>query len=262
MYPVDGKFILAVAPKFTGAKAEAQRAIVADISPVFATTLDHYGINTRLRIAHFMGQVTHECAGFRTTEEFASGDAYEGRLDLGNVKKDDGRRYKGRGLLQLTGRDNYRRIGKILGVDLEEDPLKAGEPVLSLKIACEYWKGRKINDPSDEDDLVEVTRRVQGGNNGLEDRGFYLKRAKVALADMDAIVIGTEQKAVTPVLRRGSFDAAVGKLQALLRAKGYQLAIDDEFGGATELAVIHFQEAAKLTVDGIVGAETWAALRK
>jgi peptidoglycan hydrolase-like protein with peptidoglycan-binding domain len=84
MIPVDGDFILSVAPRFSGARAEAQSRIVGEISAVFAPTLDDYNIDSRLRIAHFMGQVTHECAGFRTTEEFASGAAYEGREDLGS----------------------------------------------------------------------------------------------------------------------------------------------------------------------------------
>ena len=102
MIPVDASFIVAVAPRFSGAKAEAQSRIVGAISAVFAPTLDGYGINTRLRIAHFMGQVTHECAGFRTTEEFASGAAYEGRQDLGNTQSGDGKRYKGRLSRQLA----------------------------------------------------------------------------------------------------------------------------------------------------------------
>ena len=261
MYPIDGDFIMKVAPKFSGAKAEAQSAIVGAISPVFAAVLDAYQINTRLRIAHFMGQVTHECAGFRTTEEFASGAAYEGREDLGNNRPGDGRKYKGRGLLQLTGRANYRRIGKILGLPLEENPLLAGDPVTSLKIACEYWKDRKINTPADRDDLIKVTKLVNGKLNGLEDRRIYLKKAKEALAEIDAIGIGIRQQAVTPVLRRGSWGDAVGELQGLLRSKGYMLAVDNEFGPATELAVTLFQEKAGLTVDGIVGEQTWTALR-
>ena len=92
MIPVNGDFILTVAPCFSGAKAEAQARIVGAISAVFFPTLDSCEINTSLRIAHFMGQVTHKCAGFRTTEEFASGAAYEGREDLGNVHTGDGKR--------------------------------------------------------------------------------------------------------------------------------------------------------------------------
>jgi putative chitinase len=262
MLPVDGEFILKVAPRFSGAKAEAQRRIVGAISGSFAQVLDSYDINTPLRVAHFMGQVTHECAGFRTTEEFASGEAYEGREDLGNVKPGDGPKFKGRGLLQLTGRANYREMGKILGLPLDEKPELAGDPVTSLRIACEYWQDRKINTPADNDDLREVTRRVNGGFNGLEDRRDYLRKAKIALAEMQGIAIGVEQGAGVPVLRRGSNSDAVGELQELLKAKGFGLTIDNDFGAATELAVKQFQVKAKLDADGIVGEETWAALRK
>jgi putative chitinase len=262
MLPVDGDFILKVAPKFSGDKAEAQKRIVAAISGPFAQVLDSYEINSPLRIAHFMGQVTHECAGFRTTEEFASGEAYEGREDLGNVKKGDGPRYKGRGLLQLTGRANYRDMGKILDLPLEDKPKLAGDPVTSLKIACEYWKSRKINKPADNDDLKKVTRLVNGGLNGLEDRRDFLRKAKTALAEIQGIAIGVEEGTGLPILRRGSNSEAVGELQELLVAKGFTLTIDDDFGAATELAVKQFQAKAKLEADGIVGADTWAALRK
>lgn len=262
MIPVDGDFILKVAPRFSGAKKEAQARIVSAISGSFASVLDSYSINTLLRIAHFMGQVTHECAGFRTTEEFASGDAYEGRKDLGNTKAGDGRRYKGRGLLQLTGRANYRDMGAKLGLDLEKNPLLAGDPVTSLKIACEYWKSRKINTPCDQDDLVRVTKLVNGGTNGLDDRRDYLRKAKNALAEMQGVVVASEQGGAGPVLRRGSNSDLVGELQVLLRKKGFELTIDNDFGPATELAVKLFQKSAKLDDDGIVGKATWAALRK
>jgi len=167
MIPVDGDFILKVAPRFSGKRGAAQTRIVGALSAVFASTLADYQINTKLRIAHFMGQVTHECAGFRTTEEFASGAAYEGRRDLGNIHPGDGKRYKGRGLIQLTGRANYREIGAKLGLPLEEDPELAAEPVASLQIACEYWQSLGINRPADRDDLIRLTRLVNGGLNGL-----------------------------------------------------------------------------------------------
>ncbi|RIX98811.1 peptidoglycan-binding protein [Aureimonas flava] len=261
MYPIDGDFILKIAPRFWGARAAAQSAIVAAVSPILAPTLDEYDIGSRLRIAHFMAQVTHECAGFRTTEEFASGSAYEGRTDLGNTKRGDGVRYKGRGLLQLTGRANYRRLGERLGLPLEDEPEIAADPAISLRIACEYWHERRINPACDGDDLVKVTRLVNGGLNGLEDRRNFLKRAKAALAEMDAVAVGLSARAATPVLRRGSSDEAVGELQSLLRGKGYALAIDNEFGAATELALFLFQREAGLAPDGIAGRKTWSALR-
>lgn len=196
MYPLGENFIFKVAPRFSGAAAAKQRAIVSAIAARFAAILARYGISTHLRIAHFMAQVTHECAGFRTTEEFATGDAYEGRVDLGNLRAGDGRRYKGRGLIQLTGRANYRQMGKLLGLDLESDPHLAADPITSLQIACEYWKSRKINIAADADDLVRVTRLVNGGLNGLDDRRRYLQRAKAALIELKAG--GTEGGAIPP----------------------------------------------------------------
>lgn len=261
MIPVDGDFILKVAPRFTGAKAADQSRIVGALSAVFAPTLDTYDINTKLRIAHFMGQITHECAGFRATEEFASGSAYEGRADLGNINPGDGRRYKGRGLIQLTGRANYRRIGANLGLPLEEEPELAAQPATSLKIACEYWKYRSINAAADSDDLIRATRLVNGGLNGLEDRREYLRKAKQALAVIEGIRVASDEGGSSVVLRRGSFGDAVGELQELLRTKGYDITIDHDFGPATELAVLVFQRKAGLVEDGIVGRETWVALR-
>ncbi|MCB2148969.1 MAG: peptidoglycan-binding protein [Deltaproteobacteria bacterium] len=261
MIPVDGDFILKVAPRFSGIKEEAQSRIVGKISAVFAPTLDSYAINTKLRIAHFMGQVTHECAGFRTTEEFASGAAYEGREDLGNVEKGDGKRYKGRGLIQLTGRANYRHIGEELSLPLEDNPELAAEPVTSLKIACEYWKSRHINAAADVDNLIKATKLVNGGLNGLEDRRQYLQKAKTALANIEGIRVALNEGGNTVVLRRGSFGDAVIELQELLKTKGYNIAIDNDFGPATELAVMMFQKQNDLVVDGIVGRNTWELLR-
>ena len=259
MIPIDGDFILEVAPHFSGTKGQAQARIVGAISGQFAPILDQYDINTRLRIAHFMGQVTHECAGFRTTEEFASGVAYNGRKDLGNTKPGDGPRYKGRGLLQLTGRFNYRKMGEKLGLPLEDEPLLAADPLTSLRIACEYWADRKINRHCDADDLLHVTKRVNGGTNGLEDRRNYYRKAKVALARRLGIVVASQQDGTEPVLRRGSFGDAVVDLQRKLNEAGFNLSVDADFGSATDLAVRQFQHSKGLTVDGIVGNSTWGA---
>jgi putative chitinase len=215
-------------------------------------------------VAHFLGQVCHESAGFRTTVEFASGEAYEGRADLGNTQPGDGRRYKGRGLIQLTGRDNYRTYGKALGVDLEGQPELAEEPVRSLQIACEYWTRNKINAACDRDDLVKVTRLINGGTNGLEDRRKYTSRAKTAIARLEGLMLAgaSAQDEARPVLRRGSRGDAVVQLQVLLRKLGFMLAVDGDFGPGTEVAVARFQHDRSLTVDGLVGPETWVALEK
>jgi len=259
--PVNGNFIRAVAPKFSGSNAQEQTRIISAISADFAPTLDRYEINTLLRIAHFMGQVTHECAGFRTCEEFASGAAYEGRSDLGNTEAGDGKRYKGRGLIQLTGRANYRHYGQILGLPLEEQPELAAQPLNALIVACEYWKGRNINAAADRDDLLAVTKLVNGGTNGLEDRRNYLQKAKAALANLEGLRVSMSEGGATVVLHRGAEGPAVAELQSLLQGKGFDIAVDSDFGAATELAVKLFQKSVGLDQDGIVGRNTWNALR-
>lgn len=257
MLTLDKECIFRIAPKFSGEKAESQKRIVQDVEPILSSTLADYEIDSFLRVAHFLAQVTHECAGWRTTEEFASGDAYEGRKDLGNTQKGDGRRYKGRGLIQLTGRANYRRIGAKLILPIEDEPELAADPKVSLKIACEYWTGRNINVDADRDDLIAVTRKINGGTNGLEDRRDYLKRAKAVLASLAA---GAAVAKPFSVLHRGMVGPEVEALQVALRQQGFMLAVDQEFGAATELAVKTFQAARGMVPDGIVGAFTWSAL--
>ncbi|WP_158965075.1 peptidoglycan-binding protein [Chachezhania sediminis] len=260
MIPLDADFIYEVAPTFSGRFLVAQRRIVSAIADDFATMLDGYGIDTYLRIAHFMAQVTHECAGFRTTEEFASGADYEGRTDLGNMQAGDGMRYKGRGLIQLTGRQNYRRYGDLLNLPLEDQPELAAQPLTSLRIACTYWDDHGLNALADRDNLVAITRRVNGGTNGLAERGQCLSRAKTALRRRQGIIVSHLQGGTGSVLRRGSFGAEVERLQTALREAGWPLAVDGDFGAATELAVLQLQTSNGLTADGIVGRVTWDAL--
>jgi putative chitinase len=263
MIPVDAQTMREIAPHFGGANGERQNAIITAVGEVLAATFDSYKINTRLRIAHFLGQTCHESAGFRTTEEFASGENYEGRADLGNNRPGDGVRYKGRGLLQLTGRANYKTFGGLLGVDLQGNPELAAEPVLSLKIACEFWKKKRLNRFCDSDDVVELTRRINGGKNGLDERRTFTTKAKTAVARIEGFVLAGEAPPSNgrPVLRRGSRGDAVGELQRLLHKLGFMLAVDDDFGPGTEVAVAAFQKQQRLDpVDGIVGNDTWTAL--
>lgn len=263
MIQVDAQTLREIAPHFSGDNGERQNAIITAVGAVLASTLDAYEINTRLRLAHFLAQTCHESAGFRTTEEFASGDAYEGRADLGNNQPGDGRRFKGRGLLQLTGRANYRELGKILDVPLEAAPERAAEPVLSLKIACEFWKKKNINALCDADDVVKVTKVINGGTNGLEERRTFTTKAKTAIARLEGFVLTGEAPPTKdrPVLRRGSTGEAVGELQRMLQKLGFMVAVDNEFGAGTEVAVAAFQTQKGLSpVDGMVGNDTWTVL--
>ena len=138
-----------------------------------------YGImQSKLRLAHLMAQLVHESCSFRYMEEIASGSAYEGRVDLGNSQVGDGRRYKGRGPIQLTGRANYRKFGRRMGIDFENHPEIVALPCIGLHIALEYWADRKLNSWADADDIDAITRKINGGTNGLADRKHHLKVIK------------------------------------------------------------------------------------
>jgi putative chitinase len=138
-----------------------------------------WSITTPLRAAHFLAQIGHESGCLRYVQEIASGEAYEGRRDLGNTQPGDGRRFKGRGLIQLTGRSNYTAYGRQIGVDLLADPtIIATDPTLAVDVAGWFWSIRELNRYADVDDVEMVTRRVNGGLNGIADRRAFLARAK------------------------------------------------------------------------------------
>lgn len=143
----------------------AELALAANVH--FRTT----GILDNLqRLAHFMAQLMHESANFRYMEEIASGAAYENRADLGNVQPGDGVRFKGRGPIQITGRANYRKFGRQIGIDIENHPEIAAVPSVGLMLACAYWCDRELNAKADADDVVGITKAINGGTNGLADR--------------------------------------------------------------------------------------------
>lgn len=156
-------------------------AIAEGIAQRFDALARVHDVDTRLRLCHFLAQAAHETDGFRTLEEYGGVSyflRYEGRQDLGNTQAGDGIRYHGRGIFQLTGRANYRRFGKVLGIDLEAEPELAKEPGISLAIAFAYWSDRAINAAADADDVAVVTRLINGGRNGLVERTRYLAKAK------------------------------------------------------------------------------------
>lgn len=137
------------------------------------------GINTRRRAAMFIAQTAHESGEFRYREEIASGRAYEGRLDLGNTQPGDGQRFKGRTYIQITGRTNYRAVSKALGHDFVGSPHLLGTPPYAAKGAAWWWREHDCNSLADRGDFTAVTRRINGGTNGLTDRRKYYRRARL-----------------------------------------------------------------------------------
>lgn len=142
---------------------------------------EKYEVNTPMRIAHFLSQVGHESGSFKYVEEIASGSAYEGRKDLGNTRPGDGVKYKGRGLIQITGRSNYEQMSKMLGVDFINGPTLLQTPRYAVESAFAWWRKNGLNELADKGDVKAVTKRVNGGYNGLDDRIKIFERAKRAL---------------------------------------------------------------------------------
>ena len=147
---------------------------------------EEFDINTPLRWSHFLAQVAHESAELRYSEEIASGKAYDtGKLAvrLGNTPQadGDGQKYKGRGLIQITGRANYEAYKKYCGFDVVTKPQLLAQPVGAIRSAMWFWKSKGLNELADRDEFTVITKRINGGTNGIEDRRKYLARAKRVL---------------------------------------------------------------------------------
>lgn len=142
-----------------------------------------FNIDTPMRQAHFLAQLAHESGSLRYVREIASGEAYEGRKDLGNTLPGDGVKYKGRGLIQLTGRINYTMFDTFTfhEYDLLNHPERVEEPYLATLAAGWFWDKHKLNAYADQDNCLKITRIINGGTNGLEDRQNHLERAKKVL---------------------------------------------------------------------------------
>ena len=159
---------------------------------LFAGPLDvacaRYAIDTPIRLAMFIAQIGHESGSLQFVRElWGPTDAqlrYEGRADLGNTLPGDGFRFRGRGLIQATGRANYRHVRDRLRKgghrcpDFEQEPELLEEPQWAALSACDYWEMRKCNEAADAGDFELVTRLINGGTNGLDDRLNRWQRAK------------------------------------------------------------------------------------
>ncbi len=159
----------------------ADSAKAARYLPYLNKAMVEAGITTKPRQAAFLAQLGHESGSLRYMEEIASGAAYEGRRDLGNTQPGDGRRFKGRGPIQLTGRANYAAASKALGIDLINNPSRAADPDVGFRIATWFWQTRGLNALADQGNFDAITKRINGGYNGKADRDAYHRRALAAL---------------------------------------------------------------------------------
>jgi putative chitinase len=174
-------------------------------SGYFYNSLKKYGITSPLRIAHFLGQLAVESADFKANVERISYDAaqkkYQNHPYLGNKKEGDGYRFRGRGLIQLTGRNNYQRYKDYSGVDVINSPELASELINSIDIACWYWvhgsSWGNLNKFADKDSVLAVTKGVNGGTTALAERKLktaYFKKANITIEEL--------KKKVKPTLQR------------------------------------------------------------
>lgn len=167
----------------------------ADAATLYARWLDeacaYYGISASAdRLSAFLAQIAHESGSLRYVRELDDGSAYEGRRDLGNTEPGDGTRYRGRGLIQTTGRSNHRAVTQRLRArlartvpDFEATPQALELPEWAAWSAADFWDSRGLNGYADRGDFVGITRRINGGTNGLADRQERLALARRALAD-------------------------------------------------------------------------------
>ena len=150
------------------------------------TAMNHYQIVGLKRVAAFIAQIGHESGQFKYVKEIwgptKAQARYEGRADLGNTVAGDGSRYRGRGLIQITGRANYMACGEALGLDLINHPELLEKPQHACMSAAWFWASRGLNTMADAGQFDKITPRINGGQNGAEDRQALYARALKVLA--------------------------------------------------------------------------------
>ncbi len=256
-----------------------------------------YGIDSERRAAHFISQCAHESNNFRSLEENLNYSAkalravfgrYFGaapkrdadeyhrnpemianyvymdefrKYKMGNVNDGDGWLFRGRGLKQLTGRSNYTAFGKSVGMTAEEAAEYVATPAGAVESACWFWDTNNLNAIADTDDVVKMTKKINGGNIGLADRQARYAKA-LEVFGMEAADLGTDDESVEDimddigVLRKGSKGEGVKIMQEALGIVG----ADGIFGPGTEAVLKRWQGENGLTPDGIAGPATFAKL--
>ena len=176
--PITAQQLLLILPN-AGAKAGV-------FAPVLNTAMGKFGIVTPARVAAFIAQIGHESGQLRYVREIwgptKQQAGYEGRKELGNTVAGDGSKFRGRGLIQVTGRANYAACGEALGLDLLKHPELLEEPQHAAMSAAWFWHRAGLNTLADAGDFLLITKRINGGTNGLADRKALYDRALKVLA--------------------------------------------------------------------------------
>ncbi len=191
----------------------------AQFLPFLQTAMAEFAVERPARAAAFLAQLAHESGQLRFMEEIWGPTDAQRRYEppstlatrLGNTEPGDGKRFKGRGPIQITGRANYRRFGDLLGLDLIANPPRAAEADVAFRIAGLYWQKKGLNELADlvtADAFREITRRINGGLNGLADRERFYAAARAVLGVTPAdvsVARGPRQapRAVEPQFDRG-----------------------------------------------------------
>jgi putative chitinase len=272
-------------------KVDSWYAALCDILP-------KYGITTPRRVAHFISQCAHESNNFNSLEEnlnyseksllavfgryFGSAPkrsaaeyarkpemianyVYQDEFrtsKMGNTKAGDGWLFRGRGLKQLTGRDNYTRFGKSVGMSAEEAANYVATEKGAIESAAWFWDTNKLNDIADTDDVVKMTKKINGGNIGLADRQARYSKAMSVLGNPVTLKVvedtdDNDDQSVNEIgtLRKGAKGDGVKMMQTALG-----ISADGSFGPGTEKALKAWQAKNGLTADGIAGPMTLAKL--
>ena len=165
----------------TGARIDRAQRFAEPLSAAMA----EFGIDTPARQAAFLANVGHESGGLHWVVELwgptIAQQRYEGRRDIGNTQPGDGFRFRGRGLLQTTGRANYAALSKALGVGYVADPDRLAQPIDAARSAGYFWQSKGLSAFADAGDFLTVVKRINGGFNGLSERQMLWADAKAAL---------------------------------------------------------------------------------
>lgn len=237
-----------------------------------------YGLTTTNRIAGFMAQAGHESADFRILQEnlnysqaallktfgryFTKDTAkqYARKPEmianrvyddanrsnkLGNTQPGDGWRFRGRGLIQLTGRWNYEKFGKDVGMTAEQAATYMETNKGAMESALWFWKTNNLNRFADADDIRGMSRAVNGGDNGMSDRVSRYSQNKSVLASLSSASVAPATTSQPRMLQRGSRGDLVRRMQQALR-----IPADGIFGVATEAAVRSWQRSNKYPITG------------